>query len=367
MTEGAKQYEGRRIHPDRLRRFSVRVMERCDLSRSQAEETAEVLVAADAWGVFTHGTRQLVPLMNNVRQGAIDAKASPQVISAEGGCALVDGRNAMPMVSSRLAMRTAIGLAREAGAAYAGVRHSNHFGAAGYYAMMAAEAKMIGIAMSNVDVCMSVPGAAGPVIGTNPIAYAVPAGRENPVFLDIATSVVAVSKVFSAKASGQPIPPGWLVNEEGHSSTDPNDYPEHATILPMAGHKGYGIALLIEVLSGVLTGSSFLGGIKRWVDDDPLPADQGHAFLAIDIERLMPLASFTERMEAMVSEVRSARKAGASGRIFLPGEMEWDRRSEAYRNGLALPDFVIENLVRVARDTDSTGALDFAFDIRKPQ
>ena len=361
MDKEVSKYEKKRIQPDRLKEFATRVMEACDVSSGQADETAEVLVAADTWGVFTHGTRQLVPLMNNVRKGAIDSDSSPVVVSAESGCAIVDGRNAMPMASSRLAMRTAIDLARSTGIAYAGVRHSNHFGAAGYYAVMAAEADMIGLAMSNVDVCMTVPGAAGPVIGTNPIAYAVPAGREKPVFLDIATSVVAVSKLFSARAAGHPIPDNWIVDEQGRSSTDPNDYPDRATILPMAAHKGYGIALLIEILSGVLTGSAFLSGIHRWVDEDPLPADQGHAFLAIDIGKLMPPGSFAERMKVLLSEVRSSKKGGAD-RVYLPGEMEWERREEAYRNGLALPDFVLENLVRIAGETGLTGVLDAAFE-----
>ncbi len=361
MNDRVRNYSGLRVRPERLERFAARVMEAGGLSRAPAEEAAEVLVTADTWGVFTHGTRQLVPLMNNVRKGAISAEAAPAVVVAGNGCALVDGRQAMPMLTSRLAMGTAIDLARNSGVAYAGVRNSNHFGAAGYYAMMAAKADMIGVAMSNVDVCMTVPGASGPVIGTNPIAYAVPAGKEKPVMLDIATSVVAVSKLFAAKASGVPVPENWIVDGQGRSTTDPNDYPDRATILPMAGHKGYGIALLIEVLSGVMTGASFLSGISRWVDPDPEPAGQGHAFIAIDVRKLMPLEVFRERMDTMIAEVRSAPKGGGDGRIYLPGEMEWERQAEACASGLALPDFVVENLVQVAEDTGQGDALEGLF------
>ncbi len=361
MNNLLEKYATQRIHPDRLRDFTARVLVTCGLSDAYARETAEMLVKVDSWGVFTHGSRQLVPLIKNLRNGAIRADAEPEVIFAEGGTAIIDGQDAIPMVTSRLAMQTAIDSARQSGIAYAGVRHSNHFGAAGYYAMMAAEADMIGIAMSNVDPCMMVPGSSGPVIGPNPIAYAVPSGKGNPIFLDIATSIVAVSKIFSAKASGTAIPDNWIADRQGKPTTNPHDYPERATILPMAGHKGYGIALLIEILCGVLTGASVLSGVKRWVDDDPLRADQGHAFIAIDIDPIMPIEVFKERMDAMIAEVKAAPKATPDARIFLPGEMEWVRYHQAHQSGMILPDYVLTNLITAAEQTDTTAELEAAF------
>ena len=357
MSNPALEFTDARIHPDKLKSFCVKAIETSGLSREHAEQTAEVLVTTDTWGTHSHGTRQLLPLMNNVRKGGLFADAEPQIVSDGSGFAVVDGNYAMPMVTSRFAMKAAMDKARTAGIAYSAVRHSGHFGAAGYYAVMAAEQDMIGISMTNADICMTVPGARGSVLGTNPIAYAVPAGKERPVFLDIATSVVAISKVIAAKTAGKPIPEGWLVDERGLPTTSTDTYPDKGAVLPMAGHKGYGLALLVEILTGVLTGASFLSGIKRWLAPDPEPADEGHAFIAVNVESLMPLEQFKSRMDAMIHEVRSAPKAEGSDRIYLPGEMEWERRETALRDGLQLPDYVLINLFTVAEQTEMTDEL----------
>ena len=350
--EQAQQYVGSRVNPDDLKLFCMRAMEQAGLSRRHAEQTAEVLVTTDTWGTFTHGTRQLVPLLNNVKKGALNAGVEPKIVSEGPGWTLIDGHYAMPMVSSQLAMRSAIDKARSSGIAYSGVRHSSHYGAAGYYALMAVEHNMIGLSFSNVDVCMTVPGARAPVMGTNPLAYAVPAGEERPVFMDIATSVVAISKVIAAKTAGKPIPDNWLVDEEGRPTTDTSAYPARGAIQPMAGHKGYGIALLIEILSGVLTGASFLSGIGRWLEEEPKPADEGHAFIAMSVESFMEADQFKARMDSMIREIKNAPKAKGVDRIYLPGEMEWERSEEAHRSGIELPDFVLTNLFKVAEEND---------------
>jgi ureidoglycolate dehydrogenase (NAD+) len=357
VSDIAARYTGSRIHPRDLKRFCVRAMKACGLSDDHAEQTADVLVTTDCWGTFSHGTRQLLPLLHNVRSGGLFADAKPRVDAEGPGFALVNGNYAMPMVSSRFAMQTAIEKARTAGVAYAGVHRSGHYGAAGYYAVMAADQGMIGVSMTNVDVCMTVPGARAPVIGTNPIAYAVPAGTERTVFLDIATSVVAISKVIAAKTAGKPIPDGWLIDDHGRPTTDTSAYPDRGAILPMAGHKGYGLAILIEILSGVLTGASFLSGIKTWLAERPEPANEGHAFIAVHIESLMPRDVFGQRMDALIQEVRSAPKADGSSRIYLPGEMEWERYDAAQQHGIQLPDYVLINLFTVASQSGLTGFL----------
>ncbi len=361
MKSRAESFTGKRIAPDALQDFSGRALRALGLPADCAEASAEVLVTTDTWGVYTHGTRQLLPLSRNLRGGAIRADSRPEIAGRHGGCILVDGRCAMPMVTARVAMEAAIEQARKSGIAYAGVRHSSHFGAAGYYAVMAAEAGMIGIAMSNVDVCMSVPGSRSAVIGTNPIAFAVPSGDKHPVFLDIATSVVAVSKVLAAKASGSPIPENWLIDDRGRQTADAAAYPEHATIVPMAAHKGYGLALLIEILSGVLTGAGVLSQVKCWLSDDADPAGQGHAFLALDVGSMMSGEAFCDRMTALCAELHSAPVADGSDGVVLPGEIEWRRREDALQNGLALPDYVLGNLFELAGELDLTDDLEAAF------
>ena len=206
--------------------------------------------------------------------------------------------------------------------------------------------------MTNTNPLMAVPGAASMVLGTNPFSYAVPAGREKPVFHDIATSVVAASKAISAKSLGQPVPLGWLVDKEGIPTTDPSRYPEEGALLPMAGHKGYGLALMIEILCATLTGADMLGEVKLWLENHPGPLNQGHAFMAIDINKFMPVRRFKERMDRMIQEIKSAPKAKGSDRIYLPGEIEWDQRERALAQGMSLPEHVIERLAGLAVDWD---------------
>jgi len=338
------------IFPRELTAFCVEAMLRCGMREEDARITAEVLVTTDTWGVYTHGTKQLRPLLKNMRDGRLNAQAIPEVEREGPGWALIDGHYAMPMVTSCLAMRNAMKKAGDCGIGYAGVKHSSHFGAAGYYANMAMYEDMIGLAMCNVDPCMTVPGGRGKIIGTNPIAFAVPAGQEKPVFLDIATSAVAASKIFAAKFLGQEIPDTWLVDDEGVPTTDPSIYPESGAQLPMAGHKGYGLALLVEVLSAVLTGAAMLREVKCWLVEGPEQVNQGHAFIAIDVGAIMPIQEFKERMDQVIRWIKESPKAKGSDRIYLPGEMEWERRERALKHGMVLPEDVIANLKGLAED-----------------
>ncbi len=333
-----------------LQAFCARAMVRAGLSPADAATCAQVLTTIDSWGIHTHGTRQIRGLMKNVANGRIDPKATPSVLGEGPAWALVSGNRAMPMVTSCQAMELAMAKAKASGIGYVGVRHSNHFAAAGYYAVMAAEKDMIGLAMTNVDPWMTVPGGRGPVLGTNPIAYAVPAGEERPVFLDIATSTVAVTKILAAKALGKPVPEGWLVDEDGLPTTDPSNYPEKGALLPMAGHKGYGLAVLVEVLCAVMTGAAVMHEVKCWLHDIPEPAEEGHAFIAIDVGAIMPIAQFKACMDCMIRDIRNAPKAKGAERIYLPGEMEWERREAALKQGVRLPDYVTVNLYGLAED-----------------
>jgi ureidoglycolate dehydrogenase (NAD+) len=211
---------------------------------------------------------------------------------------------------------------------------------------------MMGISMCNVDPCMTVPGGRGKVLGTNPIAFAVPAGEERTVLLDIATSAVAASKIFAARALGEYVPDNWLVDERGIPTTDPSRYPESGAQLPMAGHKGYGIALLIEVLTSVLTGAAMASQANSWVQDVPEPSGQGFAFIALDIGAMMSIHLFKERMDWLIQSIKQAPKAEGTERIYLPGEMEWERRDEALAKGLLLPADVLASLAGLAQDMD---------------
>jgi ureidoglycolate dehydrogenase (NAD+) len=247
-------------------------------------------------------------------------------------------------------MKEAIEKASSSGIAFVGVMHSSHFGAAGFYAMLAAEHDLIGLATTNVDPFMTVPGAKGRVLGTNPISYAIPTGAERPVFLDMATSTVAASKVFAASALGKSIPDTWIVDKDGNSTTDPTKLMDGGAMLPMAGYKGYGIAMLLEILAGVLTGAAFTSDLKTWIIDTDAHINQGHAFIVIDPNIMMPIDEFKARMDELVRRTKATPTAPGTDRIYLPGEMEWDRRDNALANGIPLPEDVLANLRGVAED-----------------
>ena len=339
-----------RISPEDLAAFCVAGMVKSGMRDEDARVTAEVLVTNDTWGIHTHGTKLLRPLWQNVRDGRLDVQAVPEVICEGPAWAIIDGHYAMPMVSSYLAMETAIEKAKATGIAYTGVRHSSQFGAAGYYANMAVEEDMMGLAMSNVDLNMAAPGARGGVIGNNPLAYAVPAGEERPVFLDIAMSTVAGGKIYIADFQGTQVPDNWLVDEDGLPTTDPASYMVTSVLAPMTGHKGYGLAVMVEVLAAVLSGAGVTNEVQGWLGDSLEPTNEGHGFIAIDVGAMMPIGQFKSRMDRMIRQIKQSPKAKGSDRIYLPGEMEWEKREEALGKGIALPEDVIANLTGWAGD-----------------
>lgn len=333
-----------------LEAFCLEAMRRSGVTDEDARLIAEVLVTTDTWGTFTHGTRQLRGLLKNLRAGRLDAGARLEVVAEGPAWAMVDGHYAMPPATSYRAMELAMQKAKASGLGYVGVKHSSHFGAAGYYAVMAARQGLIGLSMCNLDPVMAVPGSRGRVIGNNPIAFAVPAGQEKPVFLDIALSTVAGTKIYAAQVEGKPIPDNWLVDDDGLPTTDPSGFPTRGAQLPMAGHKGYGLAILVEVLAAVLTGAAITRQVKSWVLDIPEPTNEGHAFIAIDVAAMMPMPLFGARMDDLIREIREAPKARGATRIYLPGEMEWERRETALARGMELPAYVLESLRGPAAD-----------------
>ena len=317
--------EATRVNAAALEAFCVAAMTAAGIGREDAELSARVFVTTDTWGTFTHGTRQIRGLMKNARRGRLAAGAREKIVAEGPSWAMVDARDGMPPAISCRATMLAVDKARHTGMAYVGVRGSSHFGAAGYYANLIAEQGMFGMAMCNVEPCMTVPGARSRILGTNPIAWAAPTGTGRTIMLDIATSAVAATKIFAAKTEGRSIPDTWLVDDAGAPTTDPTIYPEHGAQLPMAGHKGYGLAVLVEILTAVLTGSAMMGEVHSWVADDPVPPNQGHAFLALDVGAMMP-------REAVLRphghhERRDQGRRPRRGRHHLP----------ARRNGMAAP------------------------------
>ena len=340
----------RTVQVDKLRDFTREAFRRAGLSDADAAVGADVLTTTDAWGVFTHGTKSLAGYLRRLRAGGLRASARPTVVAEGPSWAILDGGSALGMIPSTQAMECAIAKARSTGVAYVGVRNSCHFGAAGYYAWLAARQGQIGIAMANDRPSVTAPGARGAMLGSNPIAYAVPAGCHPPILLDIATSKVAGGKVAAARALGERIPEDWLVGPDGLPTTDPSDFYRGGALAPMAGHKGYGLALLVEVLSGVLTGAALRFAIGSWIESDPaLATGHGAAFLAIDPTALGAPGEFIRRVDLLIDEIHSAPKAPGALRIYVPGELEWERHEQALARGIAFPSDVLESLENSAR------------------
>jgi len=339
---------GKKIKPEQLAEWCQKAMIKSGLSESDAAIAADVFVSADTRGVFSHGSRQIFPLMKNVKNGRIDAKAAPVPVVNQLSVAIMDGRNAMPTTIAVESMMLAIEKAKKTGIGYVGVRKSGHIGALGYYPLMAAGEGLIGMAMTNTNPWVTVPGGKGPIMGTNPISYAIPNGTAKPIFLDIATSSVAVTPILSYKALGKKLPEKWLVDEHGVPTDDPSEFPQKGALLPMAMHKGYGLALLVETLTAMLSGASFLSGIPDWLSDSPDPINQGQAFIALDIQTISPKEEFFQRLKAMTDEIKNSPKADNSKGILLPGDIEHEKREKAFSTGLALPDYVLVNLYGLA-------------------
>jgi LDH2 family malate/lactate/ureidoglycolate dehydrogenase len=337
---------------DDLHRFTCETLRATGVDETDAATVADVLVTTDAWGVFTHGTKLLAGYLRRLEAGGLRAQGRP-CIEAEGGAwARIDGDSALGHVASVFGMRTAIAKAKAQGSAYVGVRNTCHFGGAGYYAWLAAKEGLIGLAMSNDLPTVAAPGSRGSVLGSNPIAYAVPAGKHPPVLLDMSTAAVAGGKVYAARMRGEAIPPTWMIGADGKPTTDPSGFPQVGALQPAAGHKGYGIALLIETLSGILTGAAVTHGVGNWMwDDGTQPTKHGAAFLAIDVKSLMPEAEFAKRMEALVDEIHAAPLADGATAIRMPGEMEWERHEKSLREGIPLPSDVVEKLQEASAKT----------------
>jgi len=349
MTDSAK--EPKAIPAVDLVAFCMDVLRACGVSEAHARLTAEALVSTDCWGVFTHGTKLLPGYVKRIRAGGIRTDVEPAVVREGPAWAIIDARSTLGQVSSAMATDVAIAKARSAGVGYVGVRNGNHFGAAGYYAWLAAREGMIGMAMANDIPSVAAPGSRTAVTGSNPIAYALPAGPHDPILFDAATSTVAGGKVYAARTRGEPIPADWLIGPDGLPTTDGSLYPQKAVLTPMAGHKGYGIALLVESLAALLTGAAVTWKVGSWIFDDPsVPTRHGAAFLAFDVRTILSEGEFLKRIDALIREIRATPTAPGVSRVLLPGEREWERRREYLAEGIPLPVDVRETLRKLGSE-----------------
>ncbi|HEX9924464.1 MAG TPA: Ldh family oxidoreductase [Anaerolineae bacterium] len=356
-----------RISSTALTTFIHNVLTNLDVPPEPAATVAEVMVAANLRGVDSHGVALLNWYANILRDGSIARHVSP-IIEAEGpGFAMVDGHNGLGAPVGVMAMNKCLDLAASNGVACITVRNSNHFGMAGYYAMRALPRDMIGLAMTNASRLIAPTFGVEPMLGTNPIAVAVPAGNERPYVLDMATSARPFGKVVMAQARGEQLPEGVAIDQEGQPVRDPEQFIQgvrqdfSTALLPLgslaelASYKGYGLAMFVDILTGVLSGANFS---KHVGADPPDPANVGHWFMAIKVEAFMPVAALKARMDSLIKELKESRKAPGQQRIYIPGEIEFETEAERLEHGIPIDQAILNQLRSLADQTGTAFNLD---------
>ena len=353
-----------RVMAEPLKAFCIQVFEKLDVPVRDAEIVADNLVAADLRGISSHGVARLRRYVKGLQDGVMLAQPEIRVVHETPATALIDGGDGLGQPVSRRAMRMAIEKARNLGAGFVSVRNSNHYGIAGYYAMMALEYDMIGISMTNAAVLVVPTFGRNAMLGTNPISVAIPAGEERPYVLDMATSTVPRGKLEVYNRMEKPLPMGWATDETGEPTPDAPRVLENfmqlagGGLLPLGGagellggHKGYGLALLVDLLSGVLPGAGYANNIYlKDKDGKPLPANVGHFLGALRVDGFRPLDEFKATMDDAIRRLKETAKASGQGRIYIHGEKEYEIADERQQNGVILHPKVEADLKAMAEE-----------------
>ncbi len=342
----------RRITAQDLKDFTATVLRCVGLSAADANVTAEVLVAADMRGVSSHGVARLDYYVAMIEAGMIDPRGCPVVVRESATTAVVDARNGLGQPTGVYAMTMALRKAALHDVGMVTVRHSNHYGIAGYYAMMARERDMIGLSLTNTHPCVAPTGGRAPAIGTNPIAIAVPVSEPLEFVLDMATSVVPRGRLEVAARREERLPAGWAIDRRGAATTDADEALAGA-LLPLggaaltSGYKGYGLAVAIEMLSAVLPGSLY-GPLVAPMWDTAAPSDLGHFFMAVNVAAFDDPQAFKERARDLLRRLKDAPRADGVTEILVAGEKERAAQERAHHDGVPLNSKVLRTLTAMA-------------------
>ncbi|HTD33645.1 MAG TPA: Ldh family oxidoreductase [Candidatus Elarobacter sp.] len=348
-----------------LKRFVSEALTKVGVSPDDAAIVADVLVAADLRGIESHGVARLESYyVSRIRNGQLEAKPEVTTVRETPTSLLVDAGNGLGHPTAKRTMDRIIEKAAQTGAAFGAVRNSNHFGIAGYYAMLALPRDMIGIASTN-SVRYGAPTFGRDVLlGTNPLAFAIPAKNEPAFVLDFATTTVPKGKLEVYNRKGKQLNPGWAIDEHGNETLDPQVALKGA-LLPLGGygvdnggHKGYGLGLLVDILCGVLSGGAF-GNDLPLPSDPPLPGRISHFFAAFSIDGFRDAEQFKADMDTELRAFKDSQKAPGAERIYVAGEIEHEKTIENRRNGVPVHVKVWDGLQKMA------GELGIPFEIEK--
>jgi LDH2 family malate/lactate/ureidoglycolate dehydrogenase len=346
---------------ERVRQQIVSILESWGIDREIVRTTAEVMIETDLAGVDSHGVSMLMDYESSKFKGKLNLQARPRVVRESPVMALIDADAGLGHPAAVMGMKLAIDKASAMGVAVVSVFNSHHFGAAGYYAALAASAGLVGMVTSATRSIAVVPTrAAVPVLGTNPIAFAAPARRNRPFLLDMATSTVANNKIKVYELNGKRLPAGWVLDGHGEPVTDPAtalniiyDKRGEGGQTPLGGtaelssHKGYGLALMVHILGGTLSGASF-SPIRVKTQKPSDPDRLGHFLLAIDPKVFRPEGAFEEDLDAVIDVLHGTAPVDPAQPVLVPGDPEAEARARRLREGIPLPESLLEKLRAIA-------------------
>jgi LDH2 family malate/lactate/ureidoglycolate dehydrogenase len=339
-----------RVDAAALREFIAAAFRRLGMPEGDAETVAALMAEADLQGSDGHGVIRLPHYARRIRAGGINLHPAIRTVEERPATALLDGDNGMGHLVMTRAAELAIDKARTAGVAWAGARMSNHAGPASLYARKPVAHDMIGMYFAVGNANHLPPwGGLDMLLSTNPIAVAIPAGREPPVVLDMATTVAAYGKVKAKAQRGEAMPEGWMIDRDGRPLTDPRRA-EEGFLLPIGGYKGYGLALIVGLLAGTLNGAAMGKDVIDFNHDDASATNTGQAIVAIDITAFGDLATFKARVDTVYADLRGSRRMPNVDRIWLPGEQSNARRIDNLRDGIPIGAGLRQNLDRLADD-----------------
>jgi L-2-hydroxycarboxylate dehydrogenase (NAD+) len=345
-----------------LKDFCTRVFEKMGVSHDDAEVTSDVLVLANLRGIDSHGVARLKRYVDGLRDGVMVARPDIRVMHETPTTALMGGGLGQP--AGGRGMQLAIEKAKKMGVGFVAVRNSNHYGIAGYYALMALEHDMIGISTTNAAVLVVPTFGRDAVLGTNPLSVAVPAGEERPYVLDMATSVVTRGKLEVYDRMEKPLPLSWATDENGVPTPEASRVLKNLQaragggILPLGGareedggHKGYGLALLVDILCGVLPLAGYANTIyHKTPEGKPLPANVGHFFGAMRIDAFRPVDEFKATMDDIIRRLKNSAKAEGQDRIYIHGEKEFEVEDQRRKNGIPLHPKTVAMMKQIAQE-----------------
>jgi LDH2 family malate/lactate/ureidoglycolate dehydrogenase len=348
---------GHRCHHEEIIEFASLVYREYGVPEKDADIMADSLVQADLWGHQSHGVLRLSWYAERLRLGTIKPQTTITPVSDFGAITVFDANDGVGQVVAMTAMEEAVKRAKTFGIGAVSVRNSNHFGTCMFYTRKIAGQNCIGFLSSNGGPAIAPWGGTQKKVGTNPWSYASPAGRYEPMILDIANTGVARGKIYLAKNRNERIPPGWALNSKGEPTTDPAEAIE-GIILPMAGHKGYAISTMMDVLSGVLSGSCWGEKVHSPYKYDK-KSGAGHFMMALNIESFRDVEEYNSDIEQMIDSLKSTPKAPGTEEIYYPGELEAINDRNNRKNGLCYPEDTVTDLKKIAVQLNLESALPF--------